>query len=128
MANRIAHEIIVQMRLLRRKGLGYTEIATQLGKTYEAVRRNLDPAFRERRNQISRQYERERELPYHRRTILSDKSDGRTIGIRHSFTAAPPPEVIEDRDEVYSRPFDPIAELMGDPRPGRSALDRRNSP
>ena len=35
-----------------------------------------------------------------------------------------PPEALEERDRVLNAPRTLVAELMGDPLPGRSALDR----
>jgi hypothetical protein len=39
----------------------------------------------------------------------------------------PPPEVVAERDRAYGRGARPYSDLMGDPPPGRSALERRTS-
>ena len=33
--------------------------------------------------------------------------------------------VLDERDRVMLAPMDPLAEMLGDPRPGRSALDKK---
>lgn len=42
--------------------------------------------------------------------------------------ADPPAHVLAERDRVFALPPDPIAVLLGDPPPGRRAIDRRVSP
>lgn len=42
------------------------------------------------------------------------------------ISAQPPEEVINERNNAYSAQVGIGALLFGDPRPGRSALDRRN--
>jgi hypothetical protein len=39
--------------------------------------------------------------------------------------ADPPAEVLAERDRVYALERDPIAEILGDPRPGRRAIDQK---
>lgn len=36
-----------------------------------------------------------------------------------------PEFVLDERDRVMLAPMDPLAEMLGDPRPGRSALDKK---
>lgn len=43
----------------------------------------------------------------------------------HTFQRAPPPEVLAERDAALANHVEVTAVLMGDPAPGRSALDRR---
>ena len=38
----------------------------------------------------------------------------------------PPPEVVAERDRVYAA-LDPITALLGDPPPGRRAIDHREN-
>jgi hypothetical protein len=40
---------------------------------------------------------------------------------------APPPDVAAERDRAYGAPQGRTAELMGDPPPGRSALEKRTT-
>lgn len=48
----------------------------------------------------------------------------RAMRLPHPFRE-PPAEVLAERDARSRAPADPIRELLGDPPPGRSALDRR---
>lgn len=43
----------------------------------------------------------------------------------HDFVNVPPEHVLRERDACLYQPQTLTAELMGDPLPGRSALDRR---
>jgi hypothetical protein len=43
-----------------------------------------------------------------------------------SGSVRPPPEVLAERDRVLSAPRSPNMEILGDPLPGRDALDRVN--
>jgi hypothetical protein len=43
----------------------------------------------------------------------------------HAFHCAPPPEVLAERDAALANHVDLTALILGDPAPGRSALDRR---
>ncbi len=43
----------------------------------------------------------------------------------HTFQRAPPPEILAERDAALANHVEVTAVLMGDPLPGRSALDRK---
>lgn len=91
-------EEIALARRLRNEGHTYLVIAKQLGRSEGAIERKL---FRRGTSLISQI----------RRTEAQ---------------AVVPDDVAAERERAYAYDQDPCVALMGDPRPGRSALERRN--
>jgi hypothetical protein len=109
-------EIIEEARAIRRRHrVPWTRLARSLGVNCTALRRNLDDDFRESRNAEAKRY-REKNF----RGVY-------TPGVR-THDERPSPEALADRDRrLNDRPRSLTAMILGDPPPGRSALDRRES-
>lgn len=101
---------------LRLEGQTWRELAARFGVGEKAVRRALDPAFDVRFQE------------YRRRA--NAKRRGRwnpPPGIESLMRFAPSAEALAERERAFAFHDRPVtAELMGDPLPGRSALDRQS--
>lgn len=93
---------------LKEQGMTWSRISARLGVSDEGLKRRLVPGFATRRQALIRQARYDR--------ALGKSSDG----ARH----IPEAEVLAVLRTVPSDTRRPIARLMGDPLPGRSALDR----
>lgn len=63
---------------------------------------------------------------YERYYARNGRRDCSEAGFRHDVeTHRPPPHVLAERDRVLAIERDPIAELLGDPVPGRRTIDQR---
>lgn len=105
---------------MKRAGATSGEIGSTIGKTAKAVRGFFNyyghsPEEREIRLQRIRAYRREHDgrRPY---TRLLDQP---------TQYGRPTPEMLAERDYLFSLPRTITADLCGDPLPGRSALERR---
>jgi hypothetical protein len=97
-------EDLALAQLLREQKLTYSEIGKRIGRVPGAVRDKLIAAA-------------EQNWRLEHGTPPAPGSPVRTIDI--------PPEVQHERDRALAAPRDLTAILLGDPLPGRSALDRR---
>jgi transposase-like protein len=61
------------------------------------------------------------------KVLRRDPNEDRRISrhLHHTASTSIPPEVIAERDRAFACSQDLTAVLLGDPLPGRSALDRR---
>jgi len=105
-------------RRMRAKGAAWTAIGKRFGFGGEYVKRRVDPEYAEHRRTSIRESRRIR-----RQVLgLPPVKAGRPSGI-------PSPETRRDAERILSTlPPDtrtPIQKLMGDPPPGRSALEQR---
>ena len=108
----------LELRKTGEKGsLAWRRVGKIMGIPERALLREFSPAV----------YKREIERHKMRR-----RADNKTaLGVRPPEGARPvrvliPDEVLSERNAAYSRPLPLVYQLLGDPRPGRSALDRRN--
>lgn len=88
-------------------------IAEQIGCTRDTIKRVIDPEWRARRNLGIKMAKNNRnEGRYH--------GDGMLVIPRQR----PSPKAVAERDRIYFIARTPNQEILGDPLPGRSALDR----
>ena len=93
---------------LRGTGRSWRYISLSLGRSYEFFRRHLDHDYRRRRNaQISALQRGERH---------------QVVGNAHR-SEPPPQHVVDELAHAAAAPRTLTASIMGDPLPGRSALD-----
>lgn len=115
---------------MRKDGYLLKEIAARLGVHMRTVQRQLrkltvTPEQRQRQQNLRVAARRARREAAGPRPIFV-ASDG--VGTAGNASAPKPTaEMIADRDRRISRPYSIAYDLMGDPEPGRSALDRRMS-
>ena len=107
MAEKIRDKIAPAVREMRKQGLSWTEIGRTLGVTSTTAKTAVDPAYLAKRQQ---------KVNNNRR--VSRAKAGQTRVRKEEAIAAV--EFIRD-----TRGF--TARMMGDPLPGRSALDQRSS-
>lgn len=108
-AEQLSSDLIRQARTLRAEGMGWKPLARELGTTYFKIRRTLDRVFRaEMTAKGKKQWA----------TYVRPQNIVKAI-------ARPSNEVLEERNRAYYPEISLTAFLMGDPRPGRSALDRK---
>lgn len=100
-------------RVLRAKGWAWRKIARQLGISVERLRTAIEPGFGKRR------YQRQKRLamPGHAHV----RPGRRPTKPKAADVAARLAEIPDDERGLTQR-------LLGDPLPGRSALDRRAMP
>jgi hypothetical protein len=117
MVNRpIDPAVAIEMQRLRRDCcLSYNAIARILGLSYDGVRRNLDPEFKARRNE----------------SMLKSYSGPLLLGSGPIGSAGTPEDsrvpacVLAERDRRRTHEISIRCDVLGDPEPGRSALDRQ---
>lgn len=88
-------------------------IANQFGCNHDTVKRVIDPEWRARRNLGIKLAKQDRNDGHHH-------GDGMKVTPIHR----PPAEVLAERDRILFVDRTPNQEVLGDPLPGRSALDR----
>jgi hypothetical protein len=103
---KIPEEIKQRALAMHAGGMKKLHIARVLGVSESGLREIYDPTCRERRRQ-------------------NDRNRRRTT-CRYVLPLDVPEDVLNERDNAYSAQISVGALLFGDPRPGRSALDRRN--
>lgn len=100
------NEEVERARKLREDGMTWPQIAEAMGRTPGACRNRIRYPHR---NDKQRARDRETYVWYSHKIVK----------------VVVPERVLAERDRIYSLPPNPIAELLGEPPPGRSALDRR---
>jgi hypothetical protein len=114
----VTPNLIEQAKLLRRNHLSWRSIAMRLDVSEWHIHCAVEPHFREfRRNCV-------RNPPKDKRVTVNS-SVGHEVRYRNH---QPPAEVLREAElalELRLKPRSPTAELLGDPLPGRSALDQR---
>lgn len=107
---KLTAEQIAQARQWQAGGRNYAWMTEQLGCTADTIRRVLDPEWAEKRNAGIRA---------NRAVRRGDKSaSGREL------RPIIPVTVLFDRERRLSAKVTPNMTILGDPLPGRSALDR----
>lgn len=97
-------------RQLRAENLNWTEVAKRTGLTVDILRRRIDPGYS------------------HRRYAQDRKMGRKEVGKMLHFHERGPRITVEETKKllatvpVDTRPF--FARMMGDPLPGRSALEK----
>jgi len=114
-ASEITEKLAIGRRLLD-QGFGWVIAAREAGMTYEKFRRALDPDYLARRQK----YEHERRPLLMRRNRRQARSKFK-IGSR----IEPGEAAIQERNNAFSKPISITAFVLGDPPPGRSALDKK---
>lgn len=106
---------------MRAKGMPWYIIGQKLGRSAETVRCALDPAYREMRNERIRAWRRGHPLP------KQEPKGGYTVShwVDVDSREKAPAEVLAERDARLNVPLTINMAILGDPPPGRSALDRR---
>jgi len=102
--------------------LTYAQIGQRIGRSKGAVEQHfhkmhLDAAQRQARAEYNRRYQRETRA---HACAGSGRASKPALRI--------PADVLAERDRAFSAARDLTAEIFGDPRPGRSALDRARVP
>lgn len=106
----VPQETIELARQLRAMGVNWSEISRRCGMSIEMIRRRIDPGYSQRRHAQNREAGR--------------KQVGKILHVYDGARLKP-----EEAEQALAsvppdtRPF--FARLMGDPLPGRSALERR---
>lgn len=110
-----------EIKRLRGLGWSYPKIGKLFGVCKETVRVSFDPAAKEQqRTRLKRRYGKRREL--YRGCATKE------LNLHLGFGERPSQDILAKRDERLSAPFrDLTGALLGDPRQGQSALDRRVS-
>lgn len=109
-------EQITKARALRNNGYGWTDIGTAVGSTYYNVRRVLDPEWAQKRRDGINSLRRRERGPQ------KSSSCGQVRGAIEAHN----PHFDPRRDGVIE-PKTINQALLGDPLPGRSALDRKRA-
>lgn len=104
----IKAEVKKQIIDLHAEGASIGEIRKITGKSYHTVRSLVDPAHREMRKSAY------------------SPTGAPTKGYSHN-DPRPPAEALQQREAAASRPYDIRYDVLGEPPPGRSALDKRNA-
>ena len=113
----VTPRLIEQAKILRANHLSWRSIAMRLDVSEWHIHCAVEPAFREfRRNRV--------------RNPPKDKRETVNSAVGHevrSRTHQPPAEVLREAEEALELRLkrSPTDELLGDPLPGRSALDQR---
>lgn len=126
----ISFATILDGRQLRNSGLSWHTVAKRLGVSYDGIRNHLDPDWKERRRPLKAKWRRDHYQPTGRKP--PGGSTARTLDVYGVSLAEepphrPPPHVVAERDARLSRPRTFQVDFLGDPEPGRSALDHRNA-
>ena len=114
---------------MQRKGYKPVQIAAALGRhvrtiQYKLRQREMTKEQRDRQNFLRNQARRNRREATKPRPFFVASDGTGTAGV--VATAKPTADMIAERDRRASRPFTIAYDLMGDPEPGRSALDQRD--
>jgi len=108
---------------LRTSGMSYQAIARQLHVADNTVKFNLEPEVAQARNK------RRRQQTIYKRLHKKKKTTYERAKIRHAASMVaqrpePPPEVWAEAERVMAAALTPNMLVLGDPPPGRRALDR----
>jgi hypothetical protein len=112
-------------RALRAAHHSWRSIALQLDVSEWACRCECDEAYRAHRQQLKGEQPKR---PRKARPRRLDISNAVRHEVRSSTPHGPPPDVLAERDLARALQLNqtPVARLLGDPLPGRSALDQRS--
>lgn len=113
----LTEEEIDRARSERASGKSYHEIAALFGVSYNAVRRKLDDDFRIQANESAKRCQENRR--YEGSTGVSADVDRTRRQV--------PPDVLLERERATRADVSLTAAILGDPLPGRSALDKKRS-
>jgi hypothetical protein len=103
---------VEKARALKAQGWGYTRIGELLGTTGQTVKTRLEPDYEELRKQRTNEIRRSHRGYSIKDVVLSERR------VPEEILAARLAEIPQDTRTQGQR-------LLGDPLPGRSALDRR---
>lgn len=111
---KLSYEQIVEARKMRQRHMSWQRIADAFGCSAKTVRRPLDQEWSAKRAQGIREARRYRNARRAKREVRM---------IREAPSARPSQEMLDARQQPAT-----IGQLiLGDPLPGRSALDRRQA-
>jgi hypothetical protein len=113
----VTPNLIEKAKLLRANHLSWRSIAMRLDVSEWHIHCAVEPQFREfRRNRV-------RNPPKDKRVTVNS-AVGHEVRFRNH---QPPAEVLRDAEEAHELRMrrSPTDELLGDPLPGRSALDQK---
>ena len=118
---------IEKAKKLMAEGLGREQVAKRIGLSCHLLRCALDPDFRRRRALSTRQRRREFQDEYSlRRKYKDDETLQRKLPDHATRAMTVSSDILEERDRRLSIPYrDFTSQFMGDPRPGCSALDKK---
>ena len=131
MPQSLTPHLIDRAKLMRMDRASWNAIAKTLDVSEYCVRCAVDQAYRDYRRQIeiSRHKSERKTEPKRERIRIRPKANHAVQHVVHSHTHLAPPEVLAERDLAlelrFVRPRSITAQLLGDPLPGRSALDQR---
>ncbi len=112
---------LAEASALRKDGMYWDRIAKIVGTTVFQLRCALDPGYREYlRDAVRRSRKKSIASLSSRMPPAGKEPPPREFPIREGI----PPHVLAERDRAYSQYQSLTAMIFGDPRPGRSALDR----
>jgi len=114
---------IATMRSLRSVKVSYAEIARRFGCGTDKIRALLIPEYGEKRNAAARESRRRA------RAIRREKADMTKRVFTHAPArrTVPSQEILMERARAFSLEPTIGQMLLGDPRPGRSAWDKKRS-
>lgn len=116
----ISEYTIMSARSMRAEGSSWRKIGRDLGVHYKAIRRRTDPAF----DQKCRENEAGRARSGRRLSSDEVRTNPRRAA---NADPVPPAYVLAEREDYLRQEHaDATSLLLGDPRPGRRSLDRKN--
>lgn len=123
-------EQITTANEMRNKGASWAAVVRAIGeKTDHNIRCLIEPGFREKRNATAQSYERRKSEEARAAAIASGLIKPRQPPYMRprGIMAIPSQAMLKERDYAYTGHQTLSMELLGDPRPGRSALDKKNA-
>ena len=133
--NQLTPLMIEQAKALRAEGYGWLAIGKKLQVSEYVIRCELEPEFHQYRIAQARQArryppDRKPEPPVLKKRLRRIRPDDRINKTGHAVfgNRVVPDDVWREREVFLERMLQPrelTAELLGDPGPGRSALDKR---
>lgn len=112
-------------RQLRADSVPWTRIAILFGCSADCIHAAIDEEYREIRNSQARGAKRVRQ----RRNNAKKAEETKSVFPHYvECRSQPSPDALAERARAFSRQRSLTAEFCGDPLPGRSALDKRESP
>ena len=116
-------QAVVTARTILNTGGTWRECMEATGKTEWQLRCAMDPTYRERKNERSRQW---RTGGVFKRATRPPRAPREKVGSGHVATSVTvPQQVLFERERALLAPRTLTAAICGDPVPGRSALGRR---
>lgn len=111
---RITDKQVERATKLLADGHSWRAIAAEVGASHDGIRRRVDPKYRAMKNEASNKANRRYSSTYYGSTGVS----------ANVHSKRPPEEVIAECAMAHARRRSLTAEVLGDPLPGRSALDK----